>query len=69
MTIITTEFEVSTLIPPAKIFKAFVLDAPILATKIFPDVIKSVNSEGGDGGPGNINIVHFGEGMFNNLTT
>ena len=70
MSIITSEVEVATSFPPAKIFKAFVLDAHILVTKIFPDVIKSVTFEGGDGGPGTIKTVHFGEGTFNNnLTT
>ncbi|CAI0540150.1 unnamed protein product [Linum tenue] len=61
MAIFSFEAEVTTSIPPAKMFKAFVVDGEKIAAQIFPEAIKSVASEG-DGGPGTIKQVHFNEG-------
>ncbi|XWS38977.1 hypothetical protein CRYUN_Cryun18bG0010200 [Craigia yunnanensis] len=41
MGVVTYEMEVATTIPPAKIFKAFVLDSDNLIPKILPQAIKS----------------------------
>ncbi|XP_052188422.1 major allergen Pru ar 1-like [Diospyros lotus] len=62
MGVITYETEITTSIPPAKLFKAFVVDADILIPKIMPQAIKSVEILEGDGGPGTIKLTTFGEG-------
>ncbi|XAR49659.1 hypothetical protein NMG60_11032925 [Bertholletia excelsa] len=54
--------EITTSIPPPKLFKAFVLDADTLIPKIMPNAIKSVEILQGDGGPGTIKLTTFGEG-------
>ncbi|CAI0540152.1 unnamed protein product [Linum tenue] len=67
MAIFSFEAEVTTSIPPAKMFKAFVVDGEKIAAQIFPEAIKSVASEG-DGGPGTIKQVHFNEGKKRDST-
>ncbi|GLU08442.1 hypothetical protein SLE2022_253550 [Rubroshorea leprosula] len=62
MGVVTYEMEVATAIPPAKMFKAFVLDSDNLIPKILPQAIKSVVILEGDGGAGTIKQVNFGEG-------
>ncbi|KAL6970255.1 hypothetical protein U1Q18_052763 [Sarracenia purpurea var. burkii] len=61
MGIVTYETENSSPIPPAKLFKAFVLDADNLIPKVLPQAIKSVEVLEGNGGPGTIKLVTFGE--------
>ncbi|KAI8561756.1 hypothetical protein RHMOL_Rhmol04G0366300 [Rhododendron molle] len=46
---ITYDMEVSSSIPPSRMFKAFVLDADTLIPKILPQAIKSVETLEGDG--------------------
>ncbi|XVE82215.1 hypothetical protein DITRI_Ditri15bG0129700 [Diplodiscus trichospermus] len=62
MGVITYEVEVPTSLPPARIFKAFVLDFDNLLPKAVPQAIKSCELVQGDGGPGSIKKVTFGEG-------
>ncbi|XVE82218.1 hypothetical protein DITRI_Ditri15bG0130000 [Diplodiscus trichospermus] len=62
MGVITYEVEVPTSIPPARIFKAFVLEFDNLFPKVVPQAIKSCELVQGDGGPGSIKKVTFGEG-------
>ncbi|XWS38980.1 hypothetical protein CRYUN_Cryun18bG0010500 [Craigia yunnanensis] len=62
MGVVTYEMEVATSIPPAKMFKAFVLDADNLFPKVVPQAIKSTELLEGDGGPGSIKKITFGEG-------
>ncbi|KAG6758743.1 hypothetical protein D5086_018950 [Populus alba] len=62
MGVITCEKEIALSIPPAKIFKAFVLDGNHLIPKAVPGVIESLSLLEGDGGPGSIKQVNFGEG-------
>lgn len=64
MGVITYEMEVTSSIPPAKMFKASVLDADNLIPKILPQAIKNVEIIQGDGGPGTIKKIYFGEGQF-----
>ncbi|KAJ0034188.1 hypothetical protein Pint_24430 [Pistacia integerrima] len=52
MGVFTYEMEVTTKIPPAKMFKAFVLDGDKLIPKTVPEAIKNVALIEGDGGPG-----------------
>ncbi|XP_057470695.1 major allergen Pru ar 1-like [Actinidia eriantha] len=62
MGVINFDIEIPSPIPPAKMFKASVLDADNLAHKMMPDAIKSVETLEGDGGPGTIKLTTFGEG-------
>ncbi|XVF66168.1 hypothetical protein PTKIN_Ptkin10aG0013700 [Pterospermum kingtungense] len=61
MGVVTYEMEVSTSIPPSKMFKAFVLNADNLFPKVVPQAIKKVELLEGDGGPGSIKKITFGE--------
>ncbi|KAL6970256.1 Major allergen Pru av 1 [Sarracenia purpurea var. burkii] len=61
MGVITYESEISSPIPPAKLFKAFVLDGDNLIPKILPNAIKKVEVIEGNGGPGTVKIITFGE--------
>ncbi|KAA8527413.1 hypothetical protein F0562_034872 [Nyssa sinensis] len=62
MGVITYDMELACSISPAKMFKAFVLDADNLIPKILPQAIKCVEVLHGDGGPGTIKLITFGEG-------
>ncbi|KAM3736578.1 hypothetical protein ACB098_10G174200 [Castanea mollissima] len=54
MGVITYDSEVTSPIPPARLFKVFVLDADNLIPKISPHTIKSTEILEGNGGPGTI---------------
>ncbi|KAF7146367.1 hypothetical protein RHSIM_Rhsim04G0231400 [Rhododendron simsii] len=60
MGVITYDMEVSSSIPPSRMFKAFVLDADTLIPKILPQAIKSVETLEGDGGAGTIKLITLG---------
>ncbi|KAJ9180983.1 hypothetical protein P3X46_009160 [Hevea brasiliensis] len=62
MGVITCEWQVATTVPPAKMFKTFLLDSEILLPKICPRAIKSVVILEGDGGPGTIKQINFNHG-------
>ncbi|XP_027119284.1 major allergen Pru ar 1-like [Coffea arabica] len=62
MGVITYDHEVTSSVPAAKLFKAFILDFDNLIPKILPQAIKSVETLQGDGGAGTIKLTHFGEG-------
>lgn len=61
MGVVSYSMEVSTSIPPARMFKAFVLDDNLVPS-ILPQAIKSVETVEGDGGAGTIKLVQFGDG-------
>nr|6ALK_A Chain A, Fag s 1 pollen allergen [Fagus sylvatica] len=64
--VFTYESETTTVITPARLFKAFVLDADNLIPKVAPQAIKSSEIIEGSGGPGTIKKITFGEGsQFN----
>ncbi|XP_050239865.1 major allergen Pru ar 1-like isoform X4 [Quercus robur] len=66
MGVFTYEAETTTGISPARLFKAFILDADNLIPKIAPQAIKSAEIIEGNGGPGTIKKITFGEGyQFN----
>ncbi|XP_022761241.1 major allergen Pru av 1-like [Durio zibethinus] len=66
MGVFTYESEVVTSIPPAKMFKACILDGDKLIPKVVPQAFKSVEYIEGNGEPGSIKKVTFGEGsQFN----
>ncbi|KAE8730946.1 Major pollen allergen Bet v 1-M/N [Hibiscus syriacus] len=63
MGIFNYEYEVITAIPPAKIFKACILDGQNLIPKIVPDqAFKSVEFIQGNGEPGTVKKITFAEG-------
>ena len=64
MGVFTYETEFSSTIPPARLFKAFVLDGDNLIPKIAPQAIQQVEILEGDGGAGTIKKVIFGEGKL-----
>lgn len=63
MGVFTYEIEFTSVIPPPRLFKAFILDADNLIPKIAPQAIKGTEILQGDGGPGTIKKVTFGEGI------
>jgi hypothetical protein len=64
MGVFTYENEVTSPLPPSKLFKAFVLDADNLVPKIYKHGINDLNVEilEGHGGPGTIKKFTFQEG-------
>ncbi|MBA0681609.1 hypothetical protein Goari_023403 [Gossypium aridum] len=63
MGIFTYEYEVITEIPPAKMFKACILDGENLIPKVVPDqAFKSIDYIEGNGEPGSIKKITFEEG-------
>ncbi|KAG6731695.1 hypothetical protein I3843_01G134400 [Carya illinoinensis] len=62
MGVFTYETESTSVISPAKLFKSFVLDADNLIPKVVPQAVKSTEIIEGNGGPGTIKKITFGEG-------
>ncbi|XP_050378744.1 major strawberry allergen Fra a 1.08-like [Argentina anserina] len=62
MGVFTYESEFTSVIPPARLFKAFILDADNLIPKIAPQAVKSTEILQGDGGVGTIKKINLGEG-------
>ena len=64
MGVFTHENEVTSPLPPSKLFKAFVLDADNLVPKIYKHGINDLSVEilEGHGGPGTIKKFTFREG-------
>ncbi|XP_061990451.1 major strawberry allergen Fra a 1.06-like [Rosa rugosa] len=69
MGVFTYETEFTSVIPPARLFKAFILDADTLIPKIAPQAVKGAEIVEGDGGVGTIKKITFGEGsQFGSVT-
>lgn len=49
-------------IPPARLFKALILDSQNLIPKLLPQLVKSIDFIEGNGGAGSIRQVTFHEG-------
>ncbi|XP_030923790.1 major allergen Pru av 1-like [Quercus robur] len=62
MGVFTHESQGTSAIPPARLFKAFILDGDNLIPKVVPQAVKSVERIEGNGGPGTIRKITFGEG-------
>jgi hypothetical protein len=62
MGVITYTDEYTSPIPPARLFKALVIDAHILIPKLLPQAVKSIEIIQGDGGAGSIRQITFAEG-------
>nr|ABW76424.1 major allergen Cor h 1 [Corylus heterophylla] len=56
------EDEATSVIPPARLFKSFVLDADNLIPKVAPQHFTSAENLEGNGGPGTIKKITFAEG-------
>ncbi|KAI5581045.1 hypothetical protein POPTR_008G212923v4 [Populus trichocarpa] len=64
MGVFTYESEASTVMPPARLFKALFVDAAEVMPKALPQAIKSIVTLEGDGGPGTIKQTYFGDGSL-----
>lgn len=62
MVAVTFTEEFTSNIPASRLFKALILDADNLIPKIAPQAVKNVELIKGDGGPGSIKQMNFGEG-------
>ncbi|KAL3505674.1 hypothetical protein ACH5RR_031056 [Cinchona calisaya] len=62
MAVVTFTEEFTSSIPAPRLFKALILDADNLMPKIAPQAVKNVELIEGDGGPGSIKQMNFGEG-------
>lgn len=69
MGVITYTDEYTSPIPPARLFKALVLDAHILIPQLMPQAVKSIDTLQGDGRAGSIKQINFAEGMYRNLAS
>lgn len=56
------EAETTSVILPAKLFKAFIVDADNLIPKVAPLAVESAENFEGNGGPGTIKKITFSEG-------
>ena len=61
---ITYDVELTSSIPPTKMFKALVLDADNPLPKILPQAINCTEIPEGDGGVGTVKLPTSGEGKF-----
>ncbi|GLT32558.1 hypothetical protein SLA2020_072170 [Shorea laevis] len=62
MGVFTYSDEYTSSIPPARLFKAVILDSHNLIPKLVPQLIKSIELTEGDGGAGSIRQINFAEG-------
>ncbi|GLU08445.1 hypothetical protein SLE2022_253580 [Rubroshorea leprosula] len=62
MGVFTYSNEYTSSIPPARLFKAVILDSHNLIPKLVPQLIKSIEFTEGDGGAGSIRQINFAEG-------
>lgn len=53
------DIEITSVIPPEKLFKVFVLEAETYLPKILPQVFTSIVTLEGNGGPGTIKQLNF----------
>nr|AAD26562.1 isoallergen bet v 1 b3 [Betula pendula] len=63
MGVFNYETEATSVIPAARLFKAFILDGDNLFPKVAPQAISSVENIEGNGGPGTIKKISFPEGI------
>ncbi|KAM0008439.1 putative Bet v I/Major latex protein [Helianthus debilis subsp. tardiflorus] len=63
MGVVTYTDEHTSPVPPARIFKASILDSHNLMPKLLPDAIKSIELIKGDGRAGSINQINFAGGF------
>lgn len=64
MGVVTYSDEHVSPIPPARVFKASIVDSHNLMPKILPDAIKNIEIIKGGGGAGSIKQINFAEGKL-----
>ncbi|CAA2997240.1 major allergen Pru ar 1-like [Olea europaea subsp. europaea] len=69
MGVITYDHEITSSIPPSKMFKAFIVDADNLIPKVLPQAIKNVEILEGYGGVGTVKLITFGEEISSHTDT
>lgn len=69
MGVVSYEYKVVSSIPPARLFKSFILDSDNLIPKVVPGAFKSIETLHGDGGAGTIKVITFGEGIKTSTIT
>ncbi|XP_031264531.1 major allergen Pru ar 1-like [Pistacia vera] len=62
MGVFTYTDEYTSSVPPARLFKALIVDSHNLIPKLMPLAVKSIDIIEGDGGAGSIRQINFGEG-------
>ncbi|XWS14139.1 hypothetical protein CRYUN_Cryun36dG0097800 [Craigia yunnanensis] len=62
MGVTTYSDEYTSPIPPARLFKALIVDSHNLIPKLMPSAVQSIEITEGDGGAGSIRQVNFAEG-------
>ncbi|KAF3432413.1 hypothetical protein FNV43_RR27153 [Rhamnella rubrinervis] len=62
MGVFTYETEITSVIAPPRLFKAFILDAHNILPKAVPQAIEKIDIISGNGGPGSVYKVHFAAG-------
>ncbi|XP_015573307.1 major allergen Pru ar 1 [Ricinus communis] len=62
MGVFTYSDEYTSPVPPARLFKALILDSNNLIPKLMPQIVKSIEFVQGDGGVGSIKQINFQEG-------
>jgi hypothetical protein len=62
MGVTTYTDEFTSQIPPARLFKALIIDSHNLIPKVLPEIVKSIEFIQGDGGVGSIKQINFVEG-------
>ncbi|XP_052191104.1 major strawberry allergen Fra a 1.06-like [Diospyros lotus] len=68
MGVFTFTDEYTSPLPPARIFKALILDSENLIPKLMPQAVKSIQIVQGDGGAGSIRQINFAEGNIAHST-
>ncbi|GMN24777.1 hypothetical protein TIFTF001_049167 [Ficus carica] len=62
MGVFTYEHEITSTLPPVRVFKGFLLNSDEIIPKVAPQAIKQIEVLEGDGGPGTVKKITFGEG-------
>ncbi|KAF3432414.1 hypothetical protein FNV43_RR27154 [Rhamnella rubrinervis] len=62
MGVFTYETEITSVIAPARFFKAFILDSRNILPKAVPQAIEKIDTISGNGGPGTVYKVHLAAG-------
>ncbi|WP_436645192.1 pathogenesis-related BetVI family protein, partial [Latilactobacillus sakei] len=62
MGVFTYEDEITSTLPPVRVFKGFLLNADEIIPKVAPQAVKQIEVLEGDGGPGTVKKITFGDG-------
>ncbi|KDP36249.1 hypothetical protein JCGZ_09814 [Jatropha curcas] len=62
MGIVTYEGQIESSLPPAKLFRMLVLESDTSISKVQPEAVQRFETLQGDGGPGTVRKITFGDG-------